>query len=549
MTNIVIRLRTVVLLVFLTGAMIFVSLLAGGVTADTDPEPLVPTYFAHMPLVSKPLQLTSCRYGVTMRQNNLDSYWQPTLGAGHYINFTTNRDGVLSDEMPIMFQIRVRQDRQDGVYLPRVFFTPPLTMDGAGLGPIVLANPGQVWLVGNEPDVANPVQDNILPSTYAHAYHDVYHFIKDLDPTAQVAIGGLSMFTPGRQQYMDIVWDTYWKAFGKAMPVDIWNIHLYILSEIRPWDGGHSDGKVALGTDPALALKAPSAEPPHIECPKDDVICRAEHDDINLFKKQIINLRRWMKAHQQQDKPLILTEFSLLYPFVDYDDPINPSQCFLRDEFGGCFTQQRVSSYMQQTLDFLENGKDPQLGYPEDDFRLVQQWTWYSMWTESERSGASSNLLRDDYQAYTPGSSGALTRVGQTYRQRVIESDRRVNLVAAEPADIVVSGVGPGETIPVNISLDFYNNGASPITTPVVVAFFSDAALQQVIGGKEVNPQVDGIIQGCSWGRPTHQATVTWHDLPPGTHHFWAKIDPDNQVPGEVSEQDNVVQGTVTVLP
>ncbi len=543
------QLRHFVLLILCGSVLLLISTFATGVTADADPGPLTPTYFVHLPVVNTPQTITNCRYGATIRQKNIDGYWLPTLGTGHYINFTTNRDDILPEETPFMFQIRVRQDREDGVYLPRVFFSPPLTMDEDGLGPLVLANRGEVWLVGNEPDVANPVQDNIMPSTYAHAYHDVYHFIKDLDPTAQVAIGGLSMFTPGRRQYMDIVWNTYWKAFGTAMPVDIWNIHLYILSEIRPWDGGHSDGKVALGTDPALAYKAPSGEPPHIECPKDDVICRAEHDDIQMFKEQIIDLRQWMKEHKQQDKPLILTEFSLLYPFLDYDDPINPSQCFLRDEFGGCFTQQRVSNFMRQTLDFLENGKDPDLGYPEDDYRLVQQWTWYSMWTEGERSGSSSNFLRDGYQVYDPGSPGALTQVGQMYRRRIMESDRRVNLVAAEPAEIVVRGIQPGETVNVNISLDFYNNGATPISTPVVAAFFRDAALQDVIGGKAVNPQVEGIIQGCSWEHPTHRATVTWKNLPLGTHQFWAKIDPDNKVPGEVSETDNVVRGTVTILP
>ncbi len=61
---------------------------------------------------------------------------------------------------------------------PSYTIEPTLTMDEDGLGPIILANPGGIWLVGNEPDVANSVQDHMLPDTYARAYHDVYHFIK-----------------------------------------------------------------------------------------------------------------------------------------------------------------------------------------------------------------------------------------------------------------------------------------------------------------------------------------------------------------------------------
>lgn len=502
-----------------------------------------------MPFLSTRPDISNCRYGVTIRKQAQDVLWLATIGTGHYINFSTKPNPLAPLNSQFMFQIRIRQDREDGVYLPHVFISPPLNMNDGGLGKIVQANPGRLWLVGNEPDVANPVQDNILPSTYAYAYHDVYHFIKSVDPTAQVAIAGMSMFTPGREEYLEIVWNTYWKAFGTGMPVDVWNIHLYILSEIRPWDGGNSDGKVALGTNPALALKAPSGDQPQLQCPRDDVVCRAEHDDIGIFKEQLIAMRTWMKAHKQQDKPLILTEFSLLYPFLDYDDPINPTQCFLRDEFGGCFTQQRVSDYMEKTLDFLEGYKDPNLGYPEDDYHLVQQWTWYSMWTEGESAGSSSNLLRDSYPNYEPGAEGALTQVGETYRQRILESDHRVNLVAGKAANVTVKASHPGEKVNAQIALDFYNNGAVAITDPVVVTFFRDQALKDVIGGIAVIPEDDGIIPGCSWGQPTHSASLIWADLPAGTHRYWAKVDPDNKIKPEVSEQDNLLSGTVTVLP
>jgi hypothetical protein len=89
-----------------------------------------------------------------------------------------------------------------------------------------------------------------------------------------------------------------------------------------------------------------------------------------------------MKEHGQQNKPLILSEYSLLYPFEDYDDPINPTQCYLQDEFGKCFTAARVSSFMTRTFQYLETATDPNLGYPLDNYRLVQQWLWFSMYYE-----------------------------------------------------------------------------------------------------------------------------------------------------------------------
>ncbi len=225
------------------------------------------------------------------------------------------------------------------------------------------------------------------------------------------------MITPGRLQYLDIVWDTYLQESGQPMPPDVWNIHLYILSEIRSWDNGPSDGRIALGTDPDLAIKAPFG-PPELDCPEDDIYCRTEHDSLVIFREQIIAMRTWMKNHGQQNKPLILSEFSISYPFVDYDDPVNPTQCFLMDEFGRCFTEQRVSSYLQETLEFLETAKDPNLGYPADDYNLVQQWAWYGMWTEPEMAGTSGNLLLQNYENYAPDAPTALTKAGNVYRDR-----------------------------------------------------------------------------------------------------------------------------------
>jgi hypothetical protein len=501
----------------------------------------------YMPVVSTQQWQTNCRYGVGNASNQRAKQWVDFLGAGHYINFAAQQYGPpLPQNVELMPQIRMQQEKLNGVYLPKYTISPPLTMAPEGLGPLVKANPRGLWIVGNEPDVANASQDDIYPQFYAKAYHDTYTFIKQVDPHAQVAIAGLSMMTPGRLQYLDIVWDTYQKEYGTTMPVDVWNMHLYILSEIRA-DGGPGDGKVALGTDPKLAKKAPDGSPAEqrAQCPRDDVYCRAEHDDMGIFMGQIVALRSWMKAHGQQNKPLLLSEFSLLYPFLNYDDPVNPTECYLMDEFGKCFTQKRVTTFLNKTLDYLESARDPNLGYPADNYRLVQQWTWYSMWAYDNLTGQSSNLLVNGYENLPLGSESGLTQVGRGFRDRARSSQRTYNLAAGTMPDIERKALNGKADVPLEVG--FFNNGSIGIEDTFKVTFYKDAALTQVIGTTEIVPRVSGMINGCSWGRSTDVATFVWRDVPIGQYTVWAKIDSANRISGETSETDNVTSGKVTV--
>ncbi|MEM9774697.1 MAG: hypothetical protein AAF902_08970 [Chloroflexota bacterium] len=120
-----------------------------------------------------------------------------------------------------------------------------------GLGPRIRANPGLVWVVGNEADRVS-VQDSLLPETYARAYHDAYAYIKSQDPTAQIALGGLVNFAPDREQYLDLVAAEYQRIYGSKMPVDVVTMHVYNLwgrhFGSQTADAGGSN--IALGTDP-----------------------------------------------------------------------------------------------------------------------------------------------------------------------------------------------------------------------------------------------------------------------------------------------------------
>lgn len=494
----------------------------------------------------------NCRYGVTPLQND-QVPWVDTLGAGWFLNFGPTPPGSMpgngAEFVPV---IHVTQKKSGSIYLDDYLVGGFSGVDAENyVKNLVNGNLGALWLVGNEPDVPI-VQGDIYPNVYARAYHDVYQWIKQTDPTAQVAVGGLSMMTPARLQYLDIVWDTYAALYNTTLPVDVWNMHLYILSEYDSSNNPpYGDGKLALGTDPAIAKLASQGKVSL--CPLDDVYCRAEHDSMTIFQSQINGMRTWMKEHGEQDKPLILSEYSLLYPFVDYDDLVNPTVCFLMDENGNCFTPARVKTFMNASFNFLESS-NTSIGNPNDNYRLVQQWMWFGLATDTESTGGSSNLLlvtevdnAEDvwtYQSYTPGHVNALNSVGLNFYNHVNATTTYVNLMAGKAHPAIGEIVAPSTTATVTLSVDFYNNGNTSLSSPFQVTFYEDAALTTPIGSVAINP----TLLGCA--RQTYTASVTWPGLTAGAHSYWVKIDSSNSVaessPGET---DNVSQGIVLIDP
>jgi hypothetical protein len=199
--------------------------------------------------------------------------------------------------------------------------------------------PGQTWLIGNEPDVR--WQDNVLPEVYAERYHEAYTAIKEVDPTAQIAIGGLSQITPLRLDYLDRIWRTYYTRYGVPMPVDIWNMHAFVLrEEMGNWGVGI---------------------PPGFDQVSQGVLWEIEdHDNLILVENQVRLLRQWMADHGQRHKPLYITEYGILMP-PEYN-----------------FSPSRVIDFLIGSYDLFWNLQDERLGYPPDDNRLVQRWVWFS---------------------------------------------------------------------------------------------------------------------------------------------------------------------------
>jgi hypothetical protein len=296
----------------------------------------------------------------------LDGYNVAQLHAGWYSNWMTSLDPAHPDGLTYAQLIRFHAgaDPHDPA---QITVKPSREV----IAQIAAAHPGSLWLMSNEPDSFYQ-GDPILPEVYAVVYHDFYTYIKGLDPTALVANGGVVQPTPCRLEYLDIVWDTYQQTYAESMPVDVWNIHAFILREVyNSWGASTPPG-----VDPSCGIDYPMRD----------------GDNVNVLRNHLIAMRQWMKDKGEQNKPLIITEYGVLWPG------------WLADEDGRTFSPVRVSHFMTQTFDLFLNETYPDIGYPEDDYRLVQAWAWYSLSDDQHYNGY---LFHSEAKTLSP--------MGQTY--------------------------------------------------------------------------------------------------------------------------------------
>ncbi len=218
--------------------------------------------------------------------------------------------------------------------------------DWGALRRAAAANPGSLWLVGNEPECLH--QDGRAPEDYAAIYHDVYAALKAADPTAQVAIGGVVEPTPLRLEWLDRVLAAYAAAYGEPLPVDAWNTHNQILQELRGEYG--CDIPVGLAADAGMRY------------------AYDENDSLEHFRAHIWALRHWMAQHGYRDRPLIVSEFGVLMP-----------RALLEREGQPGSGEARVMAFMQGSIGWMLSASDPAIGCPADGNRLVQRWAWFSL--------------------------------------------------------------------------------------------------------------------------------------------------------------------------
>jgi hypothetical protein len=371
--------RQVVLLLLLTS--LFLPASAGANTgADTgSAAPVSPAGLQaaprsiYLPLIFGPPP-TSWRMGFGSWGTDIVRYPQVTsLKAGWYVNWTTQVRPQRPGFIEYVQMIRIHQkltcplwstnahNRTICPYAQPYDYVTLQTRDE--IAAAVRANPQSLWLIGNEMDRRDwpgGGQDEMLPEVYARAYHDMYQLVKGIDPKARVAIGGVIQPTPLRLQYLTQVWNTYKALYGKNMPVDVWNVHNFILQEkMNDYGAG-----IPPGIQASEGVSYPDDELSHI--------------NRQIFDQQIRAFRAWMKARGEQNKPLIISEYGVLYSHVAQ---IN--------------TAAAVQDFMVWTFDYFLTTRDCSLGYAADDCRLVQRWAWYSLddpATEFNRFGPLFNF-------------------------------------------------------------------------------------------------------------------------------------------------------------
>lgn len=424
----------------------------------------------------------NCRFGVGERYNSVMSYPVSSLNLGWYVDWRTQTNPPRPGGAEYVQMLHVITG---GNYSP----------SGVTLAGRIAANPGALWLIGNEPDCIH--QDNVLPQDYARAYHDAYTFIKGHDPTARVSAGGIVQPTPLRMQYLDIVLDTYASRYGKPLPTDVWNIHTYILREKR---GDY-------GCD----------IPPGISADTGELYEWWDSDRLDIFKARILAFRRWMGQHGYRDTPLYITEYGSLLPYYD----------FVYEHDGVRFDEARARDFMYGTFDFLGTASDSNLGHRADENRLVQRWLWYSLDDIIDYGGALFNKdtlamlqLGTDFGAYT----GAISPT--------------VDLLAVDVGQTPPVPYAPTGTVTITLLAHVSNVGNVAVTQPVTVRLLDGEGHR--IGSDQV---MSGTMAGCA---EVKEVALAWPNVSLGARVVQAVVDPEGEI-NEANEGNNVVVGMVLV--
>jgi hypothetical protein len=354
---------------------------------------------------------------------------------------------------------------------------------------IVERNPGSLWLIGNEPDR----QDLVDAERYAELYHDFYTFLKSKDPFSAVAIGGVVQPTPIRLQYLDQILDAYERRYKEQMPVDVWNVHNYVIGEgTTGWTCG-----IPPSTDRDLAIEYGFQD----------------HDDLGYWTSHLIAMRAWMRDRGYRDRPLIISEFGILMPVIHgYDGP-------------------RVQAFMRKTFEWLITATDGETGYPEDGNRLVQAWAWFSL----DDPGNAFDPLATWNHLFDP-ETGEITPLGLDYGTYAgSELGLLTGSVDLAPVSItpILVGTEASGLVTTTLTIEVRNRGEAPAEATVVRLERDGIAAGEVSLGS-IPPGGADTVQ------------IPWPHLEPGLYGVVVAVNPDRQI-AECNHSNNRMSVTLEI--
>ncbi len=296
----------------------------------------------------------------------------------------------LEDRVPRNWQSELGADFCTVLRVGREYYeTPDADTYWAWLADLVSSTPGHLWFIGNEPE--NPCRGNRYSGEYAQIYHDMYAFIKDIDPTAQVGIGGVVLPSAVRRRWLEKVLDAYQRTYSEAMPIDVWNVHNLLLAEC-PGECGQAP--------------CPGAYVPREQWPSfGERFTQADQASVSDFIRLLVEFRQWMKSNPYQDfqnTPLIVTEMGVFAGII-------------ADGWPDDFSHEKIIRFMSDTFDYMMDSRDPEIGYPADDYRLVQRWTWYSLTDPNFNGFLFKNGAISDYGLNFANYTARYLPVAPTY--------------------------------------------------------------------------------------------------------------------------------------
>jgi hypothetical protein len=469
----------------------------------------------------------NCRFGLAAVLRDPSDYSDiDRLHAGWYHHFRTELNPTRPEGMEHVQVVRLHQNKES----PCGSYTTPYTYTLTGppgwttLRTHVENNEGSLWIIGNEMDRRDWMdnstcwtQDEMLPSVYAVAYHELYHAVKGWDPTAKVAIGGMIQATPLRLQYLDMILDEYQARYGEKMPVDVWNVHGFILREVRgSW-----------GAD----------IPPGISATQGKLYEIKDNDNMSLFKQHIVAFRQWMKEKGERNKPLIITEYG-----------INMAPDIV-DENGNDFDAVRVRDFMYATFDYFLGSEsvDTSLGYPPDENRLVQRWNWYSLDDDTENQWGqiyNGNLFHSGLNPPADPKPQDINFFGEQWEAYVTSQvpAPHVNLLPARIFSDPVAPYSPTDPVTLTLKAEIGNSGSKAVEGSFVVRFY-DGPPPPGAGNQIGTNQSISNLCGCG-GAET--AEVTWANVSPGAHEVYVVVNAEGTIP-ESNEDDNTGSGVILV--
>ncbi len=286
----------------------------------------------------------------------------------------------------------------------------------------VQANPGAMWMIGNEPDSyfnGSPIH----PHLYAELYHHYYTLIKNADPSAKIAMGSVVQPSPKRMEYLDKVLTHYQATYTETLKTDLWGIHLYRLNEASCTSGGWG----------AATPPDSSGHGWYVNFSASDIL------SLSNIEQSIRDFRQWMYDRGYGDVPLIVTEYGVLPP----------------SSYSG-FSDAVAAQFLEDSFNMLLTATDSTTGLPADGHRLVQMWSWFST-----DHNPPPGYFKYGGDLFTSG--GDLTVIGQRFQQMATgHYTPYVDLQPVPPTSVVST------TNAITVTAYLQNRGNLSATAPSV---------------------------------------------------------------------------------